>query len=196
MHLLRTTAEGRCGGRIVETEAYPLEDPSSHAFRGPTPRCGSMFLRHYHAYVYRIYGRSLCLNISSEGAGEGAAILIRAIEPLEGIELMQRRRGTQRLRDLARGPGRLTQALAIGMELDGIDLDTHPGLHIEEGSPPEAIAVSRRIGLTKAADWPMRFFIPGDRFVSGSRSDNNGPEDRDAEEASGQLRSAANEVKR
>jgi DNA-3-methyladenine glycosylase len=174
MILVRVTPEGRTSGRIVETEAYPSGDPSSHSYRGLTPRCRSMFLRHWHAYVYRIYGRSLCLNISSEAAGTGAAVLIRALEPLDGIDIMQRRRATPKLIDLARGPGRLAQAMAIDMELDGIDLDSSSELFVEMGLEPPAIAVSPRIGLSKSIDWPLRFFIPNTPFVSGARKFNQG----------------------
>lgn len=171
MVLVRVTPEGRTSGRIVETEAYPLEDPSSHAFRGLTPRCRSMFLRHWHAYVYRIYGRLLCLNISSEPEGAGAAVLIRALEPIDGVEVMQKRRGTEKLRDLTRGPGRMTQAMAVGIELDGVDLDTSPELFLETATPniDQPISVSARIGLSKSVDWPLRFYYAGNPFVSGPR---------------------------
>jgi len=117
--LVRAAADGIVAGRIVETEAYPLRDPASHALRGPRPRNASMFLGPLHAYVYLIYGRSLCFNIASEAADRGAAVLIRALEPVAGLELMRRRRGLCGERELCRGPGRLAAALAIDRGLDG-----------------------------------------------------------------------------
>ena len=174
MKLVHMTPEGRTSGLIVETEAYPVGDPSSHAYRGLTPRCRSMFLRHWHAYVYRIYGRLFCLNISSEPAGAGAAVLIRALEPLDGIEIMQQRRGTTVLRDLTRGPGRLTKAMGIGIELDGVDLDTSPRLFLESASSATTVVSSPRIGLSKSIDWPLRFYYSGNPFVSGPCKLNQG----------------------
>ena len=169
MQLLRRDGNTLCGGRIVEVEAYPLQDPASHAFRGRTPRCTSMFLRHWHAYVYRIYGRLFCLNISSEDEGCGAAVLIRAIVPEQGIARMQERRSTTNLRDLTRGPGRLTQALGIGIELDGCDLDTSNELSLHPAEHPTHVAYGPRIGLNRAIEAPWRFFDPASPFVSGSK---------------------------
>jgi len=114
--------EGRVSGRIVETEAYPIGDPACHASRGLTGANRSLWLDHGHAYVYFIYGSCFCLNVASEVAGVGAGILLRAIEPLDGIELMESRRGTTRRLDLARGPGRLAAALAVDRQHDGVDL--------------------------------------------------------------------------
>jgi DNA-3-methyladenine glycosylase len=159
----------RVSGRIVEVEAYPLNDPASHAFRGVRPRCRSMFLPHWHAYVYRIYGTYTCLNISSEVDGDGAAVLIRAIEPLEGISLMQWRRKTDVLRNIARGPGRLNIALDIGMTHDGIDLDSSDEVFLEAGPAPEQIAVGSRIGISSAADAPLRFYDAASPYVSGTK---------------------------
>ena len=110
------------GGRIVETEAYGIGDPAGHAYRGITPRNRALFLERGHAYVYLAYGVSFMLNVSSETSGVGAGVLIRAIEPTIGIAIMERNRGAQRVRDLARGPGRLCEALEIDRRLDGIDL--------------------------------------------------------------------------
>src|SRR5271167_4367004 len=120
--LVRTLAEGVAGGRIVETEAYAIGDPAGHAFRGMTPRNRVLFLERGHAYVYLAYGVSFMLNVSSEASGVGAGVLIRALEPTDGITIMERNRGTERVRDLARGPGRLCAALEIDRQLDGIDL--------------------------------------------------------------------------
>jgi DNA-3-methyladenine glycosylase len=120
--LVRVLAEGVAGGRIVETEAYDIGDPAGHAYRGITPRNRALFLERGHAYVYLAYGSSFMLNVSSEASGVGAGVLIRAIEPTDGITIMERNRGTDRLRDLARGPGRLSAALQIDRRLDGVDL--------------------------------------------------------------------------
>src|SRR5689334_7238665 len=119
---VRELPEGIVSGRIVETEAYVVGDAAGHAYRGMTPRNRALFLERGHAYVYLAYGVSWMLNVSSEKPGIGAGVLIRALEPLEGIAIMQENRGTQRLRDLARGPGRLAEALRIDRQLDGLDL--------------------------------------------------------------------------
>src|SRR3984885_11525689 len=120
--IVRELPTGRISGRIVETEAYPPRDPAAHHFRGPTPRNRSMFLPRGHAYVYFTYGNHFMLNVSSETPGIGGGVLIRALEPLEGIEQMERHRGTKRLLDLTRGPGRLASALQIDRRVDGVDL--------------------------------------------------------------------------
>src|SRR5262252_6133485 len=118
--LVRETAEGVASGRIVETEAYVVGDAAGHAYRGMTPRNRSLFLERGHAYLYLAYGRAYMLNVSSETAGIGAGVLIRALEPRDGIPLMQRDRGIERLRDLARGPGRPTAALRVDRRFDGL----------------------------------------------------------------------------
>ncbi|MFN2448879.1 MAG: DNA-3-methyladenine glycosylase [Candidatus Baltobacteraceae bacterium] len=170
--LVRDSAEGRAAGRIVETEAYVPGDRASHAYAGAGKRNASMFLRPFHAYVYKIYGTSLCVNVTSENVGEGAAVLLRALEPLEGIELMQARRATARLRDLTRGPGRLCQALAIGLEEDGLDLLAASALWL--AAPPQArrrrLGRSARIGITKAAARRLRFYERGNPYISGPRA--------------------------
>ena len=120
--LVRMLAQGVAGGRIVETEAYSIGDAAGHAYRGVTPRNRALFLERGHAYVYLAYGVSFMLNVSSETPGVGAGVLIRAIEPTIGVEIMERNRGASRLQDLARGPGRLCEALRIDRRLDGIDL--------------------------------------------------------------------------
>ncbi len=120
--LVRELPEGVASGRIVETEAYVVGDAAGHAYRGMTERNRSLFLERGHAYIYFAYGSSYMLNVSSEIAGIGAGILIRALEPLKGIPIMQLNRGIERLRDLARGPGRLTAALQLDRSLDGLDL--------------------------------------------------------------------------
>jgi DNA-3-methyladenine glycosylase len=166
--LVRTLAEGVAGGRIIETEAYDIGDPAGHAYRGITPRNRALFLERGHAYVYIAYGISFMLNVSSETPGVGAGVLIRAIEPTDGITIMERNRGIARLRDLARGPGRLCAALEIDRRLDGIDLCQSGPLWIgSDGQAPDEIGQSKRIGITRAADSPLRFFVRGSRFVSG-----------------------------
>jgi DNA-3-methyladenine glycosylase len=169
--LVRTLAEGVAGGRIVETEAYDIGDPAGHAYRGITPRNRALFLERGHAYVYIAYGISFMLNVSSETPGVGAGVLIRAIEPIDGIAIMQRNRGTERVRDLTRGPGRLCSALGIDRRLDGIDLCQAGPLWIgTDGQAPDEIGQGKRIGITRAADSPLRFYVRGNGFVSGPRA--------------------------
>jgi DNA-3-methyladenine glycosylase len=171
--LIRRLDDGTVlAGRIVETEAYGPGDPSSHAYRGLTKRNRSMFERHAHAYVYLIYGTSYCLNVSTDVAGVGAAILIRAVEPLAGLDRMREFRGRAGLRDdeLARGPGNLCRAFLIGPAEDGLDLDTCSALTIGDDGVALEIGTSVRIGLTKAADFPHRYYARGSRAVSGRRS--------------------------
>jgi DNA-3-methyladenine glycosylase len=168
--LTHETGDGRASGRIVETEAYIVGDASSHAFRGPTRRNGSMFLERGHAYVYRIYGTWFCINVASESAGIGTAVLLRALQPIDGVALMQQRRGVSNLLDLARGPGRLAQALAIDLSHDGIDLCTSRSLWLgTSGADEPALGESKRIGITKDADRVLRFYERGNDFVSGPR---------------------------
>ena len=169
--LVRILAEGVAGGRIVETEAYGIGDPAGHAYRGITPRNRALFLERGHAYVYLAYGVSSMLNVSSETAGVGAGVLIRAIEPTVGIAIMERNRGSERVRDLARGPGRLCEALAIDRRLDGIDLCQAGPLWLgSDGQTPGEIAQSKRIGITRAADSPLQFYVRGNSFVSGPQA--------------------------
>jgi DNA-3-methyladenine glycosylase len=161
---------GRLSGRIVETEAYPPGDPAGHHFRGPTPRIRSMYLAPGHVYVFFNYGAHFMLNVVSEPAGTAAAILIRALEPLEGIEHMQRHRKTTCLLDLMRGPGRLAAALQIDRRHDGLDLCARGSLWLGiTHRPADAIAKSIRIGISRAADLPLRFYERGNPFVSGPK---------------------------
>jgi DNA-3-methyladenine glycosylase len=166
--LRRVLAAGVVSGRIVETEAYDIGDPAGHAWRGMTPRNRSLFLERGHAYVYLAYGTSFMLNVSSEKPGTGAGVLIRAIEPASGIGLMQQNRGTEKLRDLARGPGRLCAALAVDRRLDGIDLCRDGPLCLADDAQLSGnIGRSRRIGITRAPDSLLRFYVRGNGFVSG-----------------------------
>lgn len=169
--LVRELPEGIASGRIVETEAYIIGDAAGHAFRGMTKRNRSLFLEPGHAYVYLAYGVSYMLNVSSEKAGIGAGVLIRALEPLEGIEIMRHNRGVERLGDLARGPGRLAAALRIDGKLDGLDLCRKGPLWLAYGDQePGEIGQSIRIGITKDASRPLRFYLRGSPYVSGLKS--------------------------
>jgi DNA-3-methyladenine glycosylase len=162
--------EGRTSGRIVETEAYPVGDPAAHAFIGPTRRNRSLFRERGHCYVYLGYGVSWLANVSSESDGVGAGVLLRALEPLEGVELMRQRRGRERLVDLASGPGKLCMAMDIHRGQDGLDLCDAGALRLGHAVRPVGeIGVSIRIGITKAADKPLRFFERGSPFLSGPR---------------------------
>src|SRR5437588_12101249 len=159
---------GRVSGRIVETEAYPPGDPAGHHFRGPTPRIRSMYLAPGHAYICFNYGAHFMLNVVSEPEKTAAAILIRALEPLEGLEIMQRHRKTTRLLDLTRGPGRLAAAFHIDRRHDGLDLCAPGPLWLGEISQPTGqIGKTVRIGITRAADQLLRFYERGNPFVSG-----------------------------
>ena len=131
--LVRELPEGVASGRIVETEAYVMGDAAGHAYRGMTRRNRSLFLERGHAYIYLAYGTSYMLNVSGEMPGIGAGVLIRALEPLEGIPWMQQHRGIERLGDLMRGPGRLAAALQIDRRLDGIDLCQEGPLWLARG---------------------------------------------------------------
>lgn len=157
--------------RIVETEAYLPGDAASHAFRGRTARNGAMFLERGHAYVYFIYGNYFCLNVSSETEGVGAAVLLRAAAPIAGVKTIRARSGDRPAeRDLLRGPGRLARALAIDRRFDGIDLCAPGPLRIVRGDAvPPRIGCSVRIGLTKNADAPLRFYEGGHPLVSGPK---------------------------
>lgn len=175
--VVRRLDDGLASGRIVETEAYLPGDAACHAAAGRTPRNASLFLRHGHAYVYRAYGTSWMLNISSETAGVGAGVLLRALEPLDGIALMQANRAGSTLRDLARGPGRLARALEVDRTLDGIDLCEDERLWLGcDGAETGETATSVRIGITKDAARVLRFFQRGSPFVSGPRWLNAGRE--------------------
>src|SRR5208282_5809065 len=169
--LVRALPEGVASGRIVETEAYVIGDAAGHAYRGMTPRNRSLFLEPGRAYVYLAYGVSTMLNVSSEAPGIGAGVLIRALEPLEGLAVMRRNRGVERLRDLARGPGRLAAALRIDRSLDGVDLCREGPLWLgRDDHEPGEIGQSVRIGISRDADRLLRFYVRGSAFVSGPRS--------------------------
>lgn len=176
--LARRTARGLTAGIIVEVEAYAgALDPASHAYRAMTPRNRSMFGPAGRAYVYLSYGMHCCINIVTEREGEAAAVLVRALQPTYGLALMRERRGASiGDRDLCRGPGRLCQALDITREQDGADVMVGCGMGGEDGlwvaetgdwAVDSPVATSPRIGITRAVDWPWRFYVAGNRFVSG-----------------------------
>jgi DNA-3-methyladenine glycosylase len=164
--LLVREADGeRLVGKIVEAEAYARDDPASHAFRGETARNRSMFGPPGHAYVYRSYGIHRCLNAVTQPV---SAVLLRALEPLDGLAPMARRRGLDDPRLLCAGPGRLCQALAIDLEDDGVDLCSGNHLWVAEGEPAGHVDVTRRVGISVAMDLPWRFAESGSRYTSRS----------------------------
>jgi DNA-3-methyladenine glycosylase len=168
--VVREVAAGRLSGRIVETEAYPIGDSAGHAFRGQTPRNGSLFLGRGCAHVYFTYGSSFMLNVTSEVHGVGAGVLLRSLEPLEGIDLMQCSRGSTRRIDLSRGPGRLTEAMRIDFTQDGVDLCAAGPLWLAATAQNAgAIGESARIGLTRNVDARWRFYERGNPYVSGPK---------------------------
>jgi DNA-3-methyladenine glycosylase len=166
--LICDSKEGRMAGRIVETEAYVVGDAAAHSFIGRTARNQSLFLEHGHAYVYFIYGNWYSLNVSAEKADVGAGILLRALEPLEGISIMKRHRGGAALEDLMRGPGRLATAMGIDRRYDGINLCAPGPIWLGAAvRKPGDIGTSVRIGITKEAHRLLRYYEKGSPFVSG-----------------------------
>jgi DNA-3-methyladenine glycosylase len=168
--LVHDSPDGRLSGRIVETEAYLVGDAAAHSFRGLTPRNRSLFLERGHAYVYFIYGSWFCLNVSGDAEGVGAGVLLRALEPLDGIKLMQARRPGARPYRMAAGPGCLATAFGIDRRFDGMDLCGAGPLSLAgpvRRTPAASIGVSVRIGVTKDAHRLLRFFERGNPSVSG-----------------------------
>jgi DNA-3-methyladenine glycosylase len=161
-----TVRHGATAGVIVETEAYHESEPACHAYVGLTARTAPLFGPPGRAYVYRSYGIHALLNAVCDREGVGAAVLIRALEPVAGLELMRARRGTDRDEDLCSGPGRLTQALAIEVDLNGSSLLDGPVRIQARSGPAPEVSVGRRIGITKAAELPWRFCARGSRHVS------------------------------
>ena len=163
--LAHETPEGVAAGKIVEVEAYLETDPASHAFRGKTQRTKILWGKPGFAYVYLNYGMYYCLNIATEKSGVAGCVLIRAIEPVTGLPLMQARRKTTNLLNLTSGPGKVTQALGITVEQYGADM-TRGNLVVFGSEENSEIVVTTRIGLSKAEKAPLRFFLKGNRFVS------------------------------
>jgi DNA-3-methyladenine glycosylase len=153
------------GGVIVEVEAYDHEDPAAHGFGGRTERNATMFGPPGHAYAYRSYGIHWCVNFVCEEEGSASAVLIRALEPTHGVDVMRERRGVEDLRALCSGPGKLCQALGITREHDGLRLDRPPFCLLAGKGTPEIVRAPR-IGITKAVDEPWRYVLAGSRFLS------------------------------
>lgn len=156
------------GGIVVETEAYAPDDPASHSYRGRTRRNATMFGQPGHLYVYRSYGIHWCANVVCGDDGVGAAVLLRALEPVQGIADMQARRGLDDAALLCSGPGRLCQALGIAEEHDGLPLD-HPPFQLHSPGPPPEIVRGPRIGITRARERPWRYSVRNSPFVSRPR---------------------------
>jgi DNA-3-methyladenine glycosylase len=166
-----TVVHGETGGLIVETESYHADDEACHAFGGPTPRSSVLFGPPATVYVYLSYGIHSLLNFVAEPEGDAAAVLIRALEPVEGVEVMKSRRGVDRVEELCSGPGKLTQALGIGLDLNGSSLERGPirVLPRRPGWRRPKISTSPRVGITRDAHLPWRFCAAGSRFVSRPR---------------------------
>jgi DNA-3-methyladenine glycosylase len=171
--LVHREEEGITIGRIVEDEAYVEQDRAAHSYNGMTERNRVMFGPAGHAYVFFIYGMHYCVNAVTGGEGKGEAVLIRALEPVEGVGLMQARRKTDRVFELANGPGKLTQALHITREENGLSLTDSPlqiwssdSIRGYEQPADEEIMQTTRVGISKSAELPFRFYIRGSRFVS------------------------------
>jgi DNA-3-methyladenine glycosylase len=152
------------GGVLVEVEAYAPDDPASHSYRGRTARNAAMFGPPGHAYVYRSYGIHHCLNLVC-GDAEGAAVLLRALEPSHGLETMRQRRGVDDPRLLCAGPGRLCEALGVSLAHDGLPLDEPPFLLLSRAAEPDVVETTR-VGITRAAELPWRYAARGSRFLS------------------------------
>jgi DNA-3-methyladenine glycosylase len=167
--LVRASSDGtRTSARIVEVEAYGPDDPASHAFRGMTPRNAVMFGPAGHLYVYFTYGMHFCMNVVTGRAGEGTAVLLRAGEPLEGLEGMRSRRRRETTVDLCSGPGRFAQAFGVARSENGVDLVEGDSLWVEPGQRSEPIATGIRVGVRETSrSW--RYWLEGNTFVSRGR---------------------------
>jgi DNA-3-methyladenine glycosylase len=168
--LVRVSRGKRTAGTIVEVEAYGgQDDPASHAFKGMTKRNSVMFGGAGRCYVYLSYGANYCMNVTTEKPGKAGAVLLRALEPTEGVELMLLRRRTGEPRLVASGPGRLTEAMAVGPGFNGEDLVKSERLFVEEREHEVGVAASTRVGISKGTDKRWRYFVAGSRFVSKGR---------------------------
>jgi DNA-3-methyladenine glycosylase len=173
--LVRESPEGTTSGYIVEVEAYTYQDPASHTYKGQTLRNAAMFKEAGTIYVYFTYGMHFCLNIVTGKLGEGEGVLIRALQPVDGIELMQRRRGRTDLMQLTNGPAKLVQAMGVSRADNLTSLDNGP-LRLEPGFVPEAILQTPRIGIKQAVELPWRFLVANNPYVSGAPRYNLGNE--------------------
>jgi len=163
--LVHCTPDGITAGRVVETEAYLQGDPACHAARRMTPRNSVMFGPPGYAYVYFTYGMHYCFNVVSASEGIGEAVLVRALEPVLGVALMQQRRGRQNARELCSGPAKLTQAMAIAREHNQRDLIASD-LFLCPGEAEAAIVTTTRVGIKEGAELPLRFYLQGNNYVS------------------------------
>lgn len=165
--LVHDTPEGLTAGRIVETEAYLQGDPACHASRGMTPRNRVMFGPPGHAYVYIIYGLHHCFNVVTAGEGVGEAVLVRALEPLEGIPLMRSRRGKESMKDLCRGPAMLVQSMGISRDNNGEDMVGGKLVVCRgEAVAENEVVITTRVGIKQGAELPLRFYIKGNSYIS------------------------------
>lgn len=173
-YLIRNTPDGPCGGIIVETEAYLTDDPACHAYRRETPRNRTMWGQPGHAYVYLIYGYHFCVNAVCQPTGKAEAVLVRAIQPTVGRNIMESLRNTGREIDMTNGPAKLAAAMGITLALDGADLCNEAAALViarnrsaklmrEKLGP---VIITTRIGITQAADWPLRYYLDGSPYVS------------------------------
>jgi len=208
-HLVRSVEGSLLVARIVETEAYQQDDPASHSYRGRTPRTEVMFGPPGHLYVYFSYGMHWCMNVVTGDDGEGSAVLLRAAEPVEGLEAMRRRRGVEAERLLTSGPGRLTQALVVTRQLNGTDLVLGHALWIARGRPlgESELGVSGRVGIAAARATLWRFYDEGSPFLSrgprvssasATHSERGSPRERarEAETASARPKAMARETEK
>jgi DNA-3-methyladenine glycosylase len=163
--LIYESPAGVVSGMIVETEAYGPDDPAAHSFKGKTMRNAAIFGPAGMIYIYLIYGMHYCFNLAAGKESEGQAILIRALQPIQGIELMRRRRGDVSDINLANGPAKLVEALGIPFSLNASMINTGP-IQLRPYETPKQITTRPRVGITKAAEWPWRYYITGNRFVS------------------------------
>lgn len=165
-YLMTDLPEGKAIGKIVETEAYlSIGDLSSHSFRGLTKRNRTMFGPPGYAYVYFTYGMHYCVNVVTREKGVGEAVLIRALEPVEGIDIMKRRRGVMDIKNLCNGPAKLTQSLGINLTHNGYCINCGPIAILPKAEPVEVVTTTR-IGIIKSSDLPLRFYIQGNPYIS------------------------------